>query len=92
MVATGAQERMIVTMKIHVDIDCTPQEARSFFGLPDLEPVHQIYVERMQALVRDGLTTGDVERLIKNWAPFVEGGFDVWTKAMQQMTRTSEKS
>lgn len=79
-------------MKIHVDIDCTPQEARSFIGLPNLEPVHDIYIERMQALVRDGLTAGDVERMMKSWMPFLEGGFESWTRAVQQMTRGSDKS
>ena len=34
-------------MKIHVDVDCTPEEARRFLGLPDLAPVHQAYIERM---------------------------------------------
>ena len=24
-------------MKVHVDIDCTPEEARVFFGLPDVQ-------------------------------------------------------
>ena len=76
-------------MKIHLDIDCTPQEARAFFGLPDLEPVHQIYIERMQTLVREGVTAADLERMIRNWTPVFEGGFDVWTKALQQMTGAS---
>lgn len=76
-------------MKVHIDIECTPQEARNFLGLPDLEPVHQIYIDRMQALVRDGLTTADVERMMKSWTPFLEGGFDVWTKTLQQMARSS---
>ena len=26
-------------MKVNVEIDCTPQEARAFFGLPDLQPM-----------------------------------------------------
>jgi hypothetical protein len=26
-------------MKISVDVDCTPEEARRFLGLPDLTPV-----------------------------------------------------
>lgn len=79
-------------MKIHLDIDCTPQEARAFFGLPDLEPVHQIYIERMKALVNDGVSVSDVERMMKGWTPFLEGGFDVWTKAMQQVARgTADK-
>jgi hypothetical protein len=72
-------------MKIHFDIDCTPQEARAFLGLPDLSSVHDVYVERMKALARDGLTTADIERMLKSWSPFLEGGFDVWSRAMQQM-------
>ena len=32
-------------MKVTVDVDCTPEEARRFLGLPDLTPVHQAYVE-----------------------------------------------
>ncbi len=26
-------------MKITVDIDCTPEEARAFFGLPNVQPM-----------------------------------------------------
>src|SRR3546814_20185668 len=40
-------------MKVHFDIECTPEEARTFLGLPDLKPVHDIYVDRMQAPIRD---------------------------------------
>ena len=40
-------------MKITVDIDATPQELRTFFGLPDLEPFHEelvrLLTERMSA-------------------------------------------
>ena len=28
-------------MKIKIDIDCTPQEARAFFGLPHVEPMQE---------------------------------------------------
>ena len=43
-------------MKVTVDVDCTPEEARRFLGLPDLTPVHQAYVERMQKAVTEGVT------------------------------------
>jgi hypothetical protein len=26
-------------MKINVEVDCTPLEARQFFGLPDVQPM-----------------------------------------------------
>src|ERR1700712_2838966 len=34
-------------MKVTVDVDCTPEEARRFLGLPDLSPVHDAYVAKM---------------------------------------------
>ena len=34
-------------MKFTVDVDCTPEEARRFLGLPDLSPVHEAYVEKI---------------------------------------------
>ena len=54
-------------MKIKVDVDCTPEEARRFLGLPDLTPVHEAYVERMTKAASEGLTAelagGDDEEL-----------------------------
>ena len=41
-------------MKVTVDVDCTPEEARRFLGLPDLSPVHEAYVEKMKAAVTKG--------------------------------------
>ena len=51
-------------MKFTVDVDCTPEEARRFLGLPDLTPVHEAYIEKMKAFVTDGATPemfGDVD-------------------------------
>ena len=35
-------------MKITIDIDCTPQEARAFLGLPHIEPMQDALVAQMQ--------------------------------------------
>ena len=35
-------------MKVKIDIDCTPEEARTFFGLPDLGPLQQAMLKAMQ--------------------------------------------
>jgi hypothetical protein len=69
-------------MKVTFDIDCTPQEARAFFGLPDLTPVHDLYVERMKALVTDGLTPADFEKATKAWMPNMAEGLEQWRNAM----------
>ncbi|MDP9414338.1 MAG: DUF6489 family protein, partial [Pseudomonadota bacterium] len=43
-------------MNVTVNIDCTPEEARRFMGLPDLTPVHEVYIERMQRAVTEGVS------------------------------------
>jgi len=27
-------------MKVHIEMDMTPEEARAFMGLPDVAPIH----------------------------------------------------
>ncbi|MGB3722788.1 MAG: DUF6489 family protein [Pacificimonas sp.] len=54
-------------MKVNVEIDCTPAEARSFFGLPDLTPVHDAYVERMTRFAAEGVSQSDIEAAMQNW-------------------------
>jgi hypothetical protein len=41
-------------MKIHFDIDATPQELRAFFGLPDVGPLQ----EELLAQIRDKMIAG----------------------------------
>lgn len=67
-------------MKISFDIDCTPQEARAFFGLPDLQPLHDVYLDRMKLAMTDGITPADWEKLMRTWAPGIAGGFEQWQK------------
>src|SRR3954462_4684167 len=33
---------------INIEIECTPAEARSFLGLPDVEPIQAAVMERLQ--------------------------------------------
>ena len=65
-------------MKVTVDVDCTPEEARRFMGLPDLTPVHQAYVERMQKAVTEAFTPDSVVELAKQWGPMSEAGMNLW--------------
>ena len=36
-------------MKINVEVDCTPLEAREFLGLPDVKPMQAAITEKLQA-------------------------------------------
>ena len=72
-------------MKFTVDVDCTPEEARRFLGLPDLSPVHAVYVEKMQRLVSDGVTPEMVAEMMKSWGPMSEAGMSMWRQMFETM-------
>ena len=56
-------------MRLTIDIDCTPQEARAFFGLPDVEPINQLVVDEMKKRAKENLDTlADPERFVAQWA------------------------
>ena len=75
-------------MKVTVDVDCTPEEARRFLGLPDLSPVHAAYVERMQKAVGEGALPGPeaLADMMKAWGPMNEAGMNMWRQMLDQMS------
>lgn len=78
-------------MKISCDVDCTPEEARRFLGLPDLTPVHEAYLTRMSKAVSEGVTPDAVADMMRAWGPMTEAGTQVWQTMIQQMTGASPK-
>ena len=37
-------------MKVNIEIDCTPVEARQFFGLPNVEPIQAAVMQQLELL------------------------------------------
>lgn len=72
-------------MKITVDVDCTPEEARRFMGLPDMSSVHEAYLGKLRAMVEDGAGGEAAETVLKSWAPLGEAGFALWQRLIEQM-------
>jgi hypothetical protein len=73
-------------MNVTVNVDCTPEEARRFLGLPDLTPVHQIYVAKMQRAVSDGVTPDMMVDMMRNWGPMTEAGVTLWRQMLEGMS------
>jgi len=72
-------------MKISVDIDCTPEEARRFMGLPDLSGIHEIYLDKMKRSIDEGVTPESLTAMVQSWAPMGEAGLAVWRKLFEQI-------
>jgi hypothetical protein len=66
-------------MKFKIDIDCTPQEARAFLGLPDVESVQKALGAEIEARMRKALDRMDPERMFEAWMPAVKG----WENVMK---------
>jgi hypothetical protein len=65
-------------MKINVEVECTPEEARRAMGLPDLAPVHERYVAMMvEAMEKQGTPEGFAD-MMRNWGPMGEAGMTFW--------------
>ena len=56
-------------MKINIDIEATPQEIRSFFGLPNLEPLQDEMVDMMRKNMTAGIDGFDPLTMIKAFNP-----------------------
>jgi len=74
-------------MKVTVDVDCTPEEARRFLGLPDLSAVHEAYVEKMKAAVADVPGPEAFSDMMKAWGPMSETSLGMWRQMLDQMTK-----
>jgi hypothetical protein len=63
-------------MKISFDVDCTPEELREFFGLPDVKPMQEQLLKEMEERMRAGLAALEPETMLKTWLPTGLQGFE----------------
>lgn len=67
-------------MKIRVDLECTPEEARRFLGLPDVTPLHDAAMGELQAKIGEAARNLDPNTLIQAWFP---AGTGTWQKLQE---------
>lgn len=73
-------------MKMNVEIDCTPAEARAFLGLPDVTGLNERLVKEMQTRMEANMAMVSPEELMKNWAAFGAGAQEQFRKLMSVAT------
>ncbi|MEP3052098.1 MAG: DUF6489 family protein [Erythrobacter sp.] len=72
-------------MKVNIEIDCTPEEARSFMGLPDVSQANSVYVDTISKAMKGVSNPDQLQEYAQALAPmgqvglklfqnFVEGG------------------
>jgi hypothetical protein len=73
-------------MKVTIDIDCTPLEARQFFGLPDVQPMQQAILAEMEKRMLAEMGKFAPENLMATWFSTGQQGADMLTRLMSSMT------
>lgn len=80
-------------MKINVEVDCTPEEARRAIGLPDLTPIHDKYTSMMmETIEKQGNPEAAMDAMMKSWGPMGEAGMNFWRGMFETATGTGGKS
>ncbi len=54
-------------MKCHIDFDFTPQEARQFFGLPDLQPLQATILAEVEKKMLAEMERFSPDTVLKSW-------------------------
>ncbi|WP_135470318.1 DUF6489 family protein [Crenalkalicoccus roseus] len=72
-------------MKINIEIDCTPEEARRFLGLPDLRPMQEAVMEKLQQQMLQAISATSPEALLKAWMPMMPQTPEQMREAMARM-------
>lgn len=80
-------------MKITVDVDCTPEEARAFLGLPDVKPMQDALLNQVQERMTASLGAMDPETMFKTWLPAQVQGMEQMQKMFwAQFARSKERT
>jgi hypothetical protein len=79
-------------MKITMDVECTPEEAQAFLGLPEVKPMQ----EQLKREVHDRMTANiramEPEAMLRTWLPATLKGFEQMQEIfMSQMTGTKRE-
>lgn len=57
-------------MKVTVVMDCTPEEARAFLGLPDVQPMQTAMMDQLQGKMMANIDKFSPESLMQSWFTF----------------------
>lgn len=71
-------------MKIKIDIDCSPEEARAFLGWPDVADFQRAAMEQMRERTSEYFASLEPDKLAKMFMP---AGAEAWDAMQRAFTR-----
>lgn len=70
-------------MNINVSVDCTPEEARRFLGLPDVTKANEVYVDALTKAMQGVGSIEQMQEMAKSIAPMGQFGLNLFQQMME---------
>lgn len=70
-------------MKVNIEIDCTPEEARAFMGLPDVSKANSVYVDNIAKAMKGVSSPDQLQEYAQQLAPMGQVGLKLFQSFME---------
>lgn len=70
-------------MKVNVEVECSPEEARRFLGLPDVTKANEVYVEALTKAMQGAGSFDQLQEMTKQIAPMGEFGLKLFQQFVE---------
>ena len=78
-------------MKINIEIDCSPEEARQFMGLPDVGKANDVYVDMMSKAMKGVSNPDQLQDYARQLAPMGQAGLKMFQSFMENARKANER-
>jgi len=74
-------------MKLNIQIDMTPDEARRFLGLPDVSKAQDRMMAEVEKRMKAAMDINDPEAMVRAWMPLGGQGFEQFQRFLFDSAR-----
>lgn len=79
-------------MKVNIEIDCSPEEARRFMGLPDVEKANAVYVDAFAKAMQGASNVDQIQEYAKQLAPMGQIGLKMFQNFVEGARKAAESA
>ena len=76
-------------MKVHIEIDCSPEEARRFMGLPDVEKANTVYVDAITKAMQGVSNADQLRQYAEQLAPMGQMGLKIFQSFVDSAAKSA---
>ena len=77
-------------MKITIEVDCTPEEARSFMGLPDVSAANNVYVDNITKAMQGVSNPAQMAEYAQALAPMGQVGLKLFQSFVESGMKAAQ--